>query len=211
MAARRAVSVGVVMVVCMLAISDNKCLAATVSVGQGSGRSGATGTAVSISLSSGAGEQVAAAQFDVVFDSAVLDLTDVTVGPAAADAEKDVSFSTWEPGVVRVVILGLNDNVITDGVIAEALFDIASDVSSEEETISLDNVLLSDPSAGEVTAVVSSGSISITVPEGVPVVGMTGLALVANIVALTGALSIRRKVTYSGGMCVQARRDNLLR
>jgi len=146
----------------------NSCLAATLTVGQNSAIPSQNGVSVPVSLSSGSGEQVAAIQFDILFDSAILVLSDATVGPAASSAGKDISFSTVEPGKARVIIAGLNQNVMSDGIIANALFNVNRSAPGGEESLLLSGVLLSDPNGVEVPSESVSGRVSIAavVPTG---------------------------------------------
>jgi hypothetical protein len=144
------------------------CFAATLTVGQNSAIPSQNGVSVPVSLSSGVGEQVAAAQFDIMFSSAILVLSDATAGPAASSAGKDISFSTVEPGRVRLIIAGFNQNVIPDGIIANALFNVNRDAPGGEESLSLSGVLLSDPNGVAVPSESVPGRVSIAavVPTG---------------------------------------------
>ena len=172
-----------------LIMSISTCFAATLTVGQNSAIPTQTGVSVPVSLSSGTGEEVAAIQFDILFDYAILALTDVTAGPAASSAGKDISFSTVEPGRVRVIIAGLNQNVISDGAIANALFNVNRNAPGGEQSLSLSGVLLSDPNGVAVPSEGVSGRISIAavVPTGAN--GLRGILLVCAVfVALALAL-----------------------
>ena len=146
----------------------NTCFAATLTVGQNSAIPSQPGVSVPVSLSSGVGEQVAAVQFDITFNSAILVLSDATAGPAASSAGKDISFSTVEPGRARVIIAGLNQNIIPDGIIANALFNVNISAPGGEEPVSLSGVLLSDPNGVAVPSESVPGRVSIAavVPTG---------------------------------------------
>ena len=69
-------------------------------------------------------EDVAGVQFDIVFDEANFELPAVETGVAADDAEKDVTFSVVGDGVARVVVIGFNQYIISDGVLANVFFDV---------------------------------------------------------------------------------------
>ena len=154
-------------VLSLVAITET-CFAATLTVGQNSAIPTQTGVSVPISLTSGGGEQVAAIQFDILVDYAVLTLTDVAAGPATSSADKDINFSGIEPGRVRVIIAGLNQNVISDGTIANALLNVNRNAPGGEQPLTLSGVLLSDPNGVEVSSESVSGrtSIAAIVPTG---------------------------------------------
>jgi len=135
------------------------CGAATLSLGQQSGMPGDTDVSVPVSLCSAPGEEVAGAQFDIVFDDTILSLPDVVAGPAASDAVKYVYSSEFEPGMVRVIVMGLNQTTIADGVIAYALFTVADEASVGAQYLSLTQVLLSDPYGLAVPSESVSGSV----------------------------------------------------
>ncbi len=157
------------------------CFAATLTAGQNSAIPTQSAVSVPISLTSGTGEQVAAIQFDILFDYAILTLTDVAAGPATTSAGKDISFSTLEPGRGRAIIAGLNQNVISNGTIAITLFNVSRDAPGGDQSVSLSGVLLSDPNGVAVPSESVSGHISIAaiVPAGAN--GTRGVLLVCAV------------------------------
>jgi len=164
-----------------LIVAIETCSAATLTVGQNSAIPTQNGVAVPLSFTAGTGEQVAAMQFDILFDYAILALTDVTAGPATSSADKDINFSAIEPGRVRAIIAGLNQNVISDGTIANALFNVNRNAPDGEQSLSLSGVLLSDPDGAAVPSESVSGRISIAaiVPTGAN--GTRGILLVCAV------------------------------
>ena len=157
------------------------CFAATLTVGQNSAIPTQRGVSVPISLASGAGEQVAAIQFDILFDYAILALASITAGPATTSAGKDINFSAIEPGRARAIIAGLNQNVISDGTIANALFNVNRNAPGGEQSLALSGVLLSDPNGAAVPSESVSGRINIEaiVPTGAN--GTRGIILVCAV------------------------------
>jgi len=124
--------------------------------------SGGPSVTIGINLSSGPAEEVAGVQFDVVFNGAVFKLAEnpgVAPGPAALTADKDVSFSVLEPGAVRVIVAGFNQNAIPDGSVAEVTLNFVSYPYDSVEVVSLRNVLLADPNGGAVTAQPQDGAV----------------------------------------------------
>jgi len=166
----------------------NESLAATVTVATGTYIPGQTEVALPVSLDSAAGEEVCAAQFDLLFNSSVLTMQGVTAGSAATAAGKQLSSSTISPGRIRVIVAGLNQNVIGDGVIATVRFAVVSGTPGGIQPVTLSGVLLSDPDG---VAVPSSGvSGGINIPTTVPTNshGLPGVAAAVAAFCLLAAL-----------------------
>lgn len=96
----------------MLAVAGN---AAELNIGQGVLAAGKP-AAVNVTLAS-AGAALAGVQFDLEYDAAVFNVTAET-GPAAAQAGKSVQSAPVAAGKLRVLIVGLNRNTMSDGVVA---------------------------------------------------------------------------------------------
>ena len=94
----------IAMIVMSLNVASNICCASTLTAGQAGGLPGQRSVCLPVYLSCDPAEDVAGAQFDIVFDSAMLAVQDVIVGPAATAADKELSFSHFAAGRVRVVI-----------------------------------------------------------------------------------------------------------
>ena len=56
-------------------------------------------------------------QFDLEYDAAALDVS-VETGPAAKQASKSLQSARIQAGKLRVLIIGFNRNIISDGVLA---------------------------------------------------------------------------------------------
>lgn len=105
---------------------------------------GGTVAEVPVTIAAEAGEEIASLQFDMHFDDATFDLVDVVPGESSSDALKQVIYSVRSPGVIRVIVAGLNQNVIRDGNIATVL--LAPDAEdAAPQTLSLDEIVISDP------------------------------------------------------------------
>ena len=62
--------------------------------------------------------------FDIAYDANKLEVVSVMVGAAAQNADKTLEYSEPASGVVRIILFGLNQNVIADGRVAELQFRI---------------------------------------------------------------------------------------
>lgn len=119
--------------------------AATITAATIQADAGDTNVPLAISITSESDEDVSSLQFDLVFDGAWLTVNDVEAGAAANAASKDVNFSVLDANTVRIVIAGFNQMMIPDGELAIPAYDVATGTPTEEYSVMVDNVLLSDP------------------------------------------------------------------
>lgn len=83
---------------------------------------GETAMTTSLSLRTG-GESISIVVADIAFDSSLFSDVAVAAGPGAQAAGKDVTANVYEPGKLRVAVLGLgNRAAMTDGTIANLTF-----------------------------------------------------------------------------------------
>ncbi|OGO15221.1 MAG: hypothetical protein A2Z14_08350 [Chloroflexi bacterium RBG_16_48_8] len=135
---------------------------ALLSAGQGSGNPGSMGVAVPITLESAAGVSIAALNFDLQYDESKLNLADVTLGVAAQAAEKVVASSLPANGTIRVVVYGLNQNAIGDGVVANIVFDVKADATVGSIPLNFTDAIAASPEATAVELQTAAGSFEIS-------------------------------------------------
>ena len=116
---------------------------------------------VNISLSS-AGNPISAVQFDLQYSDQMLGGT-VAPGSVVTGAVK--SLATSQPGQqrVRVLIYGLNQNPISDGVLATFTLQVGGGVAPGKYPVAIQNVVLSNPAGNAVFARTVDGSVSVAV------------------------------------------------
>ena len=136
--------------------------AATLTLGNSSGALGTEDVIVPVNIASGAGENVAGINLDINYSATQLSFNGVSAGQAAIDADKSVSSSTPAEGVIRIVVFGVNQNSMNDGVMANVNFDIPAGASVGEVVLSVSNAVATDPDANEVTLSTVNGSVMIT-------------------------------------------------
>jgi hypothetical protein len=108
---------------------------------------------VPVMFSASPGCAVAALQFDVEFDPAVLALPPaggVLEGAAAKAAGKQISFSKVSPEKIRVLVVGLNADVIADGEVAKLNFGVSGGAVSAASAVHIRNAVLADPNGSEI-------------------------------------------------------------
>jgi len=100
--------------------------------------------AVPIHIAPGAGDQMASLQFDLHFDAAHVEVTSVEAGMCAWQASKDVVFSAMEGGAVRVIVAGMNQYPMEEGIVATVYMQRVGD-SSATSIVELDSIVVADP------------------------------------------------------------------
>jgi len=141
-------------------------LAAALTGGHNAALPGQHAVDIPLSLHSGSSEEVAALQFDVVFDGESLSLPNVTIGPEAQAAEKALEFNIINADTVRVIIVGFNQLAIPDGIIAEAYFDVSAEAAPDVYPLVFDNAFLPDPHGSPISPDLEPGSIEVFGQEG---------------------------------------------
>ena len=124
---------------------------------------------VPVLFSPPAGGAVAALQFDVEFDPSALTLPAsgaVSEGAAAKAAGKQLSFSKVSPGKLRVLVVGLNADVIAGGELARLNFSVLGRSVSAASAVHVLNAVLADPNGAEVPVRIGGGEM-----KGIPVSG----------------------------------------
>ncbi len=136
--------------------------AATLTAGTAEATPHTANVRIAVTLDTEANDAISGIQFDLTFDPAAAALKDITAGPAAEDAQKSVSFNTIEQGRSRVIVAGLNQNLIGQGTLASMHFDIPEHAINGTHPIALDNIVMSDPRGRAVPATATAGAITIT-------------------------------------------------
>jgi len=124
--------------------------AAKLTIGPAAGIAGDTDVKVPVELESVGGAQVSGLSLDVGYDLTRLTVADITIGTAAAGADKAISWSLPGGGIVRVLVIGLNQNVIGDGDVANVIFDVLPGAAEGTSSLTLTNADTVGPDGGGV-------------------------------------------------------------
>lgn len=139
-------------IACALLLTCHTSFSATLTAVSFEPSKDGTGLLVPVALHVGAGDQVAALQFEVSFDRRMLELVSVKAGPGAEAVQKLVTSAALESGRIRVVIAGLNREVMTTGNVAILEF-IAPELEPDAtKLLKLENVKLCDPRGAPISA-----------------------------------------------------------
>jgi uncharacterized protein (TIGR03437 family) len=126
-----------------------------VSIGSASGMPGSTVT-VPISLTSSGGAQSVDVEWKFAYSSDITAVT-VTAGTSSTNAQKTVACNN-----ATCLIYGLNTNLISDGTVAMATFQIAPSPSANPIPIQVTGVFVSTADGSGITASGGSGAISLS-------------------------------------------------
>ena len=137
--------VGLIVALSCTLIVTSHLEAATLRVGSNSGSPGDKVISIPINLASAPGEEVSAFNFDIKFDISRLSFKEVTLGSVSEDADKSLSYSKPSSNIIRVVVIGLNQNVIDDGTVLTFTFDILDNASGGKAKLTINNQSISDP------------------------------------------------------------------
>ncbi|MBK1724470.1 InlB B-repeat-containing protein [Thiocystis violacea] len=108
--------------------------AATAVIGFGEPRISGRQVTTNLTLSESA-NRIAALIIDLYYDETKLREIAPTIGSAASAAGKSLNFGIVEPGWMRLLIYGLNDTPIADGVVADLSLEATIDLARERTTL----------------------------------------------------------------------------
>ena len=131
--------------------------AQTVSVGSVSGQAG-TGVDLKVNFTAGTAG-IATLQFDLAYPSS-LSLVSTTTGVAAATAGKSANGSAISGGV-RVLLFGLNQNLIGSGEVAVIRLNIAAGTPPGNIAVTVANIVASNALGLNVTTAGTNGSVTV--------------------------------------------------
>ena len=134
--------------------------AASLNIGNAQANVGKTGVQVDVDLEVVGSEEIASLQLDLQFDDR-LKLVDVYAGNVATTADKSVAWNSRSNGVARVLLYGLNENVIDNGHVFQLIFDVKADGVSGQSDISAPSLTASNPVGDNVALSAQSGYVGI--------------------------------------------------
>ena len=135
------------------------------------------GALVEVALAS-AGQVLSAVQFDISYQSQALVFSVSPVGTLAIQG-KSVWTSSPQPGLERILIVGLNQNALIDGVLATLSIQVTGGASPGVYPLGLTNAVASDPTGGPVPLSTGDGGV-VVMGTGVTAPAITAVANAAS-------------------------------
>jgi hypothetical protein len=114
---------------------------------------------VPVALQPSSDDQVAAMQFDVFFDKNAVALVGISAGPSAEAAQKMLTSALVEPGQTRVVIAGLNREIMPSGKVALLKFKTVETGTGVVGSVELKDIKLADPQGASVSVETMSAAV----------------------------------------------------
>lgn len=141
---------------------------ATLSIATTESRPGKTGFDVPVTMTGLASHQVAAIQFDLSYDPRVLSVEKVSPGAAAAEAAKSVSSYGLASGKERIMLIGMNQNILSEGTVAVLHVRVADGAVSGVYPLEISNQVFADPVGREAEVRVAPGAVLVGVKRETP-------------------------------------------
>lgn len=133
--------------------------AAVLRLGNAFGNDGGLDAVLPMTLDSDTGEEVAALQCEVVFDTRVLTFVSVAAGPAATAAGKTVLSNVVRPGRVRCIVAGFNRTAVPDGQVFDVTLSVITGAADNAHFVDIENAILSDPNGRQVPVTAYYGAV----------------------------------------------------
>lgn len=116
---------------------------------------------VSVALESAGGTYPAGLQMDLSFSTSALTYVRAAKGSAADAAGKNVSANFTAPGNLRLLVAGLNQTLISDGIVAQVEFQIAANAPVSITPLIVKGVVASTFQGQLIPSTAGSGLIAI--------------------------------------------------
>ncbi|MGC9052469.1 MAG: cohesin domain-containing protein [Candidatus Hydrogenedens sp.] len=106
-------------------------------------------------------ESVSAIQFDILYNPDICELITVIAGASSNSAQKQVQYNIVTPGQARVIIAGLNQNIIPSGSIAQITLQVCASTPAGIYDVSLSRAILSSPIGTSVPVSLINGNLTV--------------------------------------------------
>jgi len=181
--------------------------AATLSIGNAAISLPGETAGVPLSLAAAPGEQVAGIQMDIHYNSGSFTLETVTAGETAVAASKQVSCTTSGIGTVRIILVGMSMDPLSDGVFAVLKLKATASIVDGVYPVTCQSFFLSDPWSASIAATVTAGDVIagnplFEVPDAVAQTVENAQAIVRAAGFTPGAISHVHSQTVAPGLVI---------
>jgi len=134
---------------------------ASINFGEDCGSPGDTVTIpVTLNYIEGETLNICSIGIDIGFNPDVLENPQVEIGPAGSDADKDIFSNIVSPRLLRIGILGYNQNIISAGIVANVTFTIKADAADGTYTLT-NTPSASDPDGNAISVAGVDGTVRV--------------------------------------------------
>jgi Cohesin domain len=180
----------VMVCVCSMAVAP-PVWSTTLSLGTPSAASPGSNVLLPLSLSS-SGSLVSGAEWTISYSSADFVAANLTAGPAATSATKNLECNSISAGSYACILTGLNQNAMSDGVVANLVLTLSSTTLATSSTVSVTEPSSSDPNGNTLATAASGSTVMVAQP------GMTLSELSCSPASITVPNSSTCTVTLQG-------------
>jgi len=160
---------------------DQEAIATTASISLGQVVVDTSGNALLEVTFTSSGQAISAIQLDISYQNQILGFS-VAASNLLGSAGKSIWTASPQAGLTRVLIAGLNQKAIADGVIATLAVGVDAGTVAGFYPLGLANASASDPRGGPVSVAVSGGGVVVPGP-GVSAPAITAVANAASYLA----------------------------
>lgn len=111
------------------------------------------------------GHSVSALQLDLEYDNTALDIV-VAVAEAIRASSKDLYFADLAPNRKRILVIGLNQNIIPDGVLFRIFVNVRQEAPPGSYSLNVQQPVASDPTGRAVPLSAMPGNVSVQAGQG---------------------------------------------
>jgi len=130
------------------------------SLGSAEGTIG-VGATITVPLIMSSNDSATGFNLDINYDSNALGNPIISASQSLVSAEKSISSSSPLNGVFRMIVIGLNQNIIPEGEIASLTFEINSDASDGSANLSISNLNATNANGESVLFESQNGSVKL--------------------------------------------------
>jgi len=113
----------------------------------------------------GQGNSVSAVQFDLEYDNATFDIA-LVVADSVRVSGKDLYVAELSPNRKRILVVGLNQNVIPDGVLFRTFVNVRPEAATGTYSLAIIQPVASDSTGGAVSLSTTPGVITVQAGQG---------------------------------------------
>lgn len=162
----------------------------TLSLSSDEGSPGQTAD-LTLSLSYPDGATASGFQLDINYDTDVLENPSATEGQILIDAGKEIASSQPSSGIFRIVVSGINQNIVQAGDAATINFDIKPGAQAGQTDLTLSNLAATEPDGQPLDPIGNDGSVTVVV--GVPTLSEWGLIIFMTLIMGIGVMVLRKR------------------
>ncbi len=158
-----------------------------------SSTSGSLGQTVNLTLNLAyPGTATASAfQLDINYDPDVLENPLATEEQILIDADKQISPSYPSSGVFRMVVAGINQDIILPGDTITVNFDIKLDAEAGQTNLVLSNLAATEPDGQPLDPLGSDGSVTVT--ASIPTLSEWGMIIFMTVIMGIGVMVLKKR------------------